>query len=151
MGGRKEALERYAERGRSDTAYAAARAAGLANKFTAEEHLLGAIFGTAPSIEELKARTPEDMERIWAQEKREEDQRVQSSAAYKETKERIDRAFSELTDRERTVLELSFIRTNGRKTTFREIGSAIDRSRFTAARILRRALKKIFRNPQTQS
>ena len=110
----------------------------LTNKITPEERLLHSIFGDKDSIEEILAR-PADYRAI----KEEESRRRMEARGGKSLKEQVEDVLDSLTERERKVMYSRFGLNDGRSKTLAEVGQEIGRSRWTAGRIEKRALRKL--------
>lgn len=153
-----ERLRRSPEPPRKDTTYAAVKRAGLEGRMTLEERLLGEILGRAPSVEELQARTPEDIARIREKEVEAHRRKMAQvfgtipktpAGEFSIIRSSVSKALSRLTEREVTVLRLRFGLEDGKPRTLREVGNVIGRSPSTVRRVEREALANL-RKPQTQ-
>lgn len=114
--------------------------AGLYSNTTTEERILFGIFGY-PTVEEILARTPEDVERMHADRNKEIGQQ-----SHQVLKEQVDAVLATLSERERKVLILRFGLEDGKSRTLKEAGEAIGRSARTAGRVETSGLKKLRRS-----
>lgn len=96
-----------------------------------------------PSIAEVLAR-PAD----YAEQEEQKFRGRVTNPGYTLLKEQVEEVLATLTDRENKVIRLRFGLDGGHTRTQAQVGQEIGRSRWTASRIERRALKKL-RHPST--
>ncbi len=140
----------------------------IQTKTTAEEKLLGSIFGDYPSMDVIRLRSVEDVRLMRAgvaQMRRERlavevgeptdtaltEQELQEKhrQMFGMLEQQMERSMSGLTDREQLVIRGRFGLDDGRPKTQVEMGQVIDRSPRTVKRVEDSALQKL-RSPRQQ-
>lgn len=140
----------------------------LHDKTTAEERLMGSIFGDYPPLAEIQARSVEDVKRMEAEVAQKRRERLASRVGepvdttltegelqtkhtemFGRLQEQVEKTLSGLDERERLVLRGRFGLEDGSSRTQAELAEEIGRSPRTVRRIERSALQKL-RQPSTQ-
>ena len=105
-----------------------------------EDQLWVSIFGEKPIREQREAG---DIEPTHSNEV--------EQGSYQLLREQVEEVLNSLTERERKVMYLRFGLDDGQSRTLTEVGQEIGRSRWTAGRIERRALRKLRHPSRTKT
>lgn len=97
----------------------------LTTKTTREERLLGAIFGGYPSVEEVQARSLEDVQRLKDQLETRQGARQLTRQASRLLESQVKKPLQSLTQKERQVLRLRFGLDDGKSRSYEEVAKEL--------------------------